>query len=175
MQVLMLDRNLHRVDRCMIGFIQAGIGIIGSASVAVADSCLKSMPVDLLVITADAAGSGTRGLINAAETRNPDVATILLAADVARASDIAAQSLPSVHCVLSADCPPEQVLRLAMASLQPAEDVAPMPAPQPAAPPAAVFDAPPPAAETAPATQAERAVFSSTRRRAGLAPTAAAA
>jgi len=117
MQVLLLDKMTYRVERCLLSLIEAGIDVLGSGSVAVADAVLRRGAVDVLVITAEAAGKGTRRLINTAEQRNPNVATILLAADVERASAIAAQSLPSVHCTLSTDCSPEQILRFAMASL----------------------------------------------------------
>lgn len=173
MQVMVLDKSTHRVDRCLVGFLEAGLRVMGSGSVAVADTCIKRASVDLLIITAEAAGAGTRTLIHAAETRNPNVATILLAADVARASEIAAKSLPSVHCVLSADCAPEQVLRFGLASLQPepkAEfssfDQAMAEQEEPVEP--AMPDEAGPAPEEAP-------VFSSKRRDRTLAPTAYAA
>lgn len=170
MQVLLLDKMTHRLDRCLVSFIEAGIGVVGSGSVAVADVCLRRHFVDLLVITAEAAGKGTRTLINTAEQRNPNVATILLAADVERASAIAAQSLPSVHCTLSADSTPDQIMRFAMASLNPTPVAeAPM---TPAAPTRAEVFAAEPASQ---ADTLEPVVFSSSRKRGALAPTARAA
>jgi hypothetical protein len=189
MQVLLLDKMAQRVDRCLIGFMQAGVQVMGSGSVAVADTCLQRCFVDLLVITTEAAGSGTRTLIGTAETRNPNVATILLAADVARATDIAAQSLPSVHCILSADSPPEQIVRFALASLRPtpltpaqtlpdlmAGPETPVSAPRDA-PTRALSDAPPPPPIDAatPGPHPDAPVFSSRRGRSSLAPTARAA
>jgi hypothetical protein len=188
MQVLLLDRNGDRLDRGMIGFMEAGVLTTGTGSVPVAEACLRRTCVDLLIITADSAGAQTRALINLAEQRNPDVATILMAADVARATDIAAQSLPSVHCILSADSSAQQVLRFGLASLrggrivadrvpQPEPELweeAAMPAePAPVAPPVDAESVAPAMAEhpAEPATP----VFATARRRGRLPPTAFAA
>ncbi|MBS0125171.1 hypothetical protein [Thetidibacter halocola] len=190
MQVLLLDRNGDRLDRGMIGFMEAGVLTTGTGSVSVAEACLRRTCVDLLVITADSAGAQTRALIHLAEQRNPDVATILMAADVARATDIAAQSLPSVHCILSADSSAQQVLRFGLASLRGGRIVAdrvPQPEPEPElweeammpVEPAPV--APPVEAESVTPAMAEHPaepatpVFATARRRGRLPPTAFAA
>ena len=172
MQVLLVDKMTHRLDRCLVSFLEAGIQVIGSGSVAVADTCLQRHVVDLLVITAEAAGKGTRKLINLAELRNPNVATILLAADVERASAIAAQSLPSVHCTLSTDSTPDQIMRFAMASLRPTA-MSDVPVRRAAPTPPEVFAAEPLQQQA----QSEEAsvVFSSSRKRGARAPTARAA
>ena len=182
MQVLLIDRNSERLDHAMIGFMDAGMAATGTNGVPVAEACLRRSSVDVLVITADAAGGQTRALIHQAERRNRDVATILIAADVARASEIAAQSLPSVHCILSADAPAEQIVRFGLGSVRGTQITEPLPAASPASdwmsepepepqPEPFVEPEPEPAAETS----EHKPVFASKRSRGALRPTAYAA
>lgn len=160
MHAMILDTHSDRLDQTQIAFLETGIHVTGSGSLAVTETCLRRAVVDLLVIELEGAGQRTGELIWLAERRNPRLVTLMLTRDVAGATDAYTDALPSLHCVLEADVAPGMVARMAQASLAGralCRVTAPKPAPdRSAADPAA---APEPAD-----TAQDRPVFSSRRR-----------
>lgn len=117
MHAMILDTLSDRLDLTQIAFLEAGIHVTGSGSLAVAETCLRRAVVDLLVIEHEGAGQRAGDIIAQAERRNPRLVTLMLTQDVAGASDAFTGTFASLHCVLDADVAPEMVTRMAQASL----------------------------------------------------------
>lgn len=117
MHAMIVDSRPSRLDLTQIAFLEAGIHVTGSGSLAVADCCLRRAVVDLLVLDADVAGRRTGEIIALAERRNPKLVTLVLTQNVAGVTDTYTEVFQSVHCVLEADVPPAMVARMAQASL----------------------------------------------------------
>lgn len=117
MHAMIVDSRPTRLDLTQIAFLEAGIHVTGSGSLAVADCCLRRAVVDLLVLDAEVAGRRTGEIIALAERRNPRLVTLVLTRNVASVTDTYTEVFQSVHCVLEADVPPAMVARMAQASL----------------------------------------------------------
>lgn len=117
MHAMIVDSRPARLDLTQIAFLEAGIHVTGSGSLAVADCCLRRAVVDLLVLDSDVAGRRAGEIIALAERRNPRLVTLVLTQNVAGVTDTYTEVFQSVHCVLEADVPPAMVARMAQASL----------------------------------------------------------
>ncbi len=144
MHAMIVDLDAGRLERIQIAFLEAGIHVTGSGSIAVAETCLKRAVVDLLVLDADCGPDRIAQLTALAERRNPRLVTLMLAADLDATTDLYSDAVTSLHCVLGNRVSPRVVARMGQASLAgraacrmtpvaadrtpaPVEDRAPMP------------------------------------------------
>jgi hypothetical protein len=117
MQALILDCSPRRLELGQIAFIEAGITVTGSGSLAVAETCLKLGAVDVLVIDRRSAGTRFAEIVRLAELRNPALITITLTPEVEGDTDRLISAFPSVHAVLGAEVAPQVAVRMALASM----------------------------------------------------------
>lgn len=117
MHVLIVDNSPKRLELGQLAFIEAGLDVTGSGSLAVAYACLGRAPMDILVIDRRSAGQHFAQLVRKAEERNPHLVTITLTPDVAGDTDRLVQAFPSVHAVLGAEIAPAMAAKIAMASI----------------------------------------------------------
>lgn len=117
MQVLIVDDDAMRQMDLMLAFMKAGLQTSATASHAVAESCIRSGWIDLVVMSETVSGRLTHHLALLAEWRNPIAATILL---TPRRDDDVEELfllLPSLHCLLAPDTDPALVTKLSLASV----------------------------------------------------------
>lgn len=117
MHAMMVDLDAGRLERSQIAFLEAGIHVTGSGSLAVAETCLRRAVVDLLVLDADCGPERIAALCALAERRNPRLVTLMLARDVGATTDLYSDAIDSLHCVLDGLMTPRMVARMAQASL----------------------------------------------------------
>ena len=117
MQALIIDNVTNRLNRHMIAFLEAGMQVTGTASIAVAETCLNQMPVDVLMVHGDSVGDALGDLIGMAEDGNQQLVSILLSSGVNTDTDDLPDHFPSLHCVLGETVPSALVARLGLASL----------------------------------------------------------
>lgn len=117
MHVLIVDNSPKRLELGQLAFIEAGLDVTGSGSLAVAYACLGRAPMDILVIDRRSAGQHFAQLVRKAEERNPHLVTITLTPDVAGDTDRLVQAFPSVHAVLGDEIAPAMAAKIAMASI----------------------------------------------------------
>lgn len=112
MQALLIDTNSIRLERTMIAWMNAGLHVTGSASIAVAETCLLRMPVDVLLIEKDSVGDALGDTIGMAEELNPNVITVLLSDDVDTDLSELSEHFDSLHAVMGPDIVPDMLARL---------------------------------------------------------------
>lgn len=117
MHAMIVDLDAGRLERIQIAFLEAGIHVTGSGSMAVAETCLKRAVVDLLVLDADAGPERIAQLTALAERRNPRLVTLMIAQDLESTTDLYSDAVTSLHCVLGDRVAPRVVARMAQASL----------------------------------------------------------
>lgn len=117
MHAMIVDLDAGRLERSQIAFLETGIHVTGSGSLAVAETCLRRAVVDVLVLDADCGAQRIGELTALAERRNPRLVTLILARDVAAATDFYSDAIGSLHCVLDGQVAPRMVARMAQASL----------------------------------------------------------
>ena len=117
MQVLILDDDIGRQNDLCLAFMDVGFQPSGTASLSVAERCIRKGWVDLLVMSERVEGRLTHSHALLAEWRNPMVATILLTPRHDQDSDELFQLLPSLHCLLAPDSDAKLVTKLSMASV----------------------------------------------------------
>ncbi|MBY6115825.1 hypothetical protein KUW09_15190 [Mameliella alba] len=117
MHAMIVDHDATRLERSQIAFLEAGIHVTGSGSHAVAETCLKRAMIDVLVLDADCGPEQIVALTSLAQRRNPRLVTLMLAHDVAEATDLYSDAVTSLHCVLDGRVAPRMVARMAQASL----------------------------------------------------------
>lgn len=117
MHAMLVDTAARRLDHLQIAFLEAGIHVTGSGSMAVAECCLRRAVVNVLVIEEAGVGPHMAKVIDLAQARNPRLAAILLTSNVARATERYTERFPSLHCVLDAYADPKVVARMALASV----------------------------------------------------------
>ncbi|CUH76483.1 hypothetical protein [Tropicibacter naphthalenivorans] len=117
MHALVLDNNTKRLEQGQIAFLQEGLQVTGSGSIAVAEIALDRFDVDILVIDRRTAGKRFAEIVRTAERRNPKLVSIALTPDVSGDTDRMVQAFPSMHCVLGDDLSPSVAAKLAMASV----------------------------------------------------------
>jgi len=117
MLAMIVDPDAGRLERSQIAFLEAGIHVTGSGSLAVAETCLRRAMVDLLVIDSRCGSDRIAALTALAERRNPRLVTLMLTDDVSGATDLYSDAVTSLHCVLDGDVAPRMVARMAQASL----------------------------------------------------------
>ncbi|MCT4611472.1 MAG: hypothetical protein N4A70_19960 [Pelagimonas sp.] len=117
MHAMILDKSPKRLEQEQIAFIESGIDVTGSGSLAVAEACLKRSVIDILVIDRRSAGQRFAEFVRLAEYRNPNLVTITLTPDVSGDTDRLVQAFPSVHVVLGSEVSPTVAARMAMASI----------------------------------------------------------
>ncbi len=111
MHAMLIDSQPRRLERMQIAFLEAGIHVTGSGSLAVAECCLRRAVVDILLIEEPAGGHRLAEIIGLAQSRNPRLITILLTSDVLRSSSRLAARFESLHRVLEDDSDPRLVAR----------------------------------------------------------------
>ncbi|SMX49550.1 hypothetical protein [Maliponia aquimaris] len=117
MHAMIVDLDAGRLERSQIAFLETGIHVTGSGSLAVAETCLRRAVVDVLVLDADCGAQHIAELTALAERRNPRLVTLMLARDVGAATDFYSDAIGSLHCVLDGLVAPRMVARMAQASL----------------------------------------------------------
>ncbi len=117
MQVLLVDDNPARQDDLMIRFLKSGFQITSTANLDVAQTYLECGLVDLLVMAERVGGQLAHSIALRAEHRNNDVSTILLTERTGREVDEIFELIPSVHCILADDMPPETIVRFGRGSI----------------------------------------------------------
>lgn len=117
MKCLIVDTQADRLDDSMIGFLDAGLQVMGTSSLQVAQAYVRRSEIDVLVFDQSLRSSPQIQLVRAAEVRNTGLITLVISSDVAREADILTQAYPSVHCILGEDVDPRLVAKLALASL----------------------------------------------------------
>jgi len=117
MHAMLVDSHPRRLERLQIAFLEAGIHVTGSGSLAVADCCLRRAKVDVLLIEERAGGLRLAELVGLAQRRNPRVTTVLLTDDVAYAEAQLAPRFQSMACILADDSDPRQVTEHLQAAL----------------------------------------------------------
>lgn len=117
MHAMIVDLDAERLERSQIAFLEAGIHVTGSGSLAVADTCLRRAMIDVLVVDADINPDRIAALTALAERRNPRLVTLMLAEDVSETTDLYSDAVTSLHCVLDGRVSPRMVARMAQASL----------------------------------------------------------
>jgi DNA-binding NtrC family response regulator len=117
MHAMIVDHDAERLDHSQIAFLEAGIHVTGSGSLAVAETCLRRAVVDVLVLDAECGPSRIASLTALAQRRNPRLVTLILTDDVAATTDLYSDAVTSLHCVLDGDVSPRMVARMAQASL----------------------------------------------------------
>lgn len=117
MHAMIVDLDAGRLERSQIAFLESGIHVTGSGSLAVAETCLRRAVVDVLVLDADCGPQRIAALTALAERRNPRLVTLMLASDVTFTTDLYADAIRSLHCVLEGQVAPRMVARMAQASL----------------------------------------------------------
>lgn len=153
MHALLLDSRHDRLDRLQIAFLEAGIHVTGSSSLAVAECCLRRAMVDLVLIDEGAAGAYAGDLVAMAERRNGRVVTLVMAAQPDETADAWSPRMASLHGVLDHDADPAQVARMARAALSSRGEAAAVARPEAAPGAAEVAKAPPVQAATQAQTQ----------------------
>lgn len=118
MQALIIDREAKRLDHSLISLMQAGVQVTGTGSLLVAETCIKHMGVDLLVIEKSTIGDALGDTLGMAEDRNPHLVAVLRTPDVARDQDELSGHYASLHCVVGQDVPNEVAVKLGLASLR---------------------------------------------------------
>lgn len=117
MHAMIVDLDAGRLERIQIAFLESGIHVTGSGSMAVAETCLKRAVVDLLVLDAACGPDRIAQLTALAERRNPRLVTLILAQDLEATTDLYSDAVTSLHCVLGDRVSPRVVARMAQASL----------------------------------------------------------
>ncbi|MGP6085854.1 hypothetical protein [Antarctobacter jejuensis] len=117
MHAMIVDLDAGRLERIQIAFLEAGIHVTGSGSMAVAETCLKRAVVDLLVLDAECGPEQIVHLTALAERRNPRLVTLMMARDLDVTTDLYCDAVTSLHCVLGDCVSPRIVARMAQASL----------------------------------------------------------
>lgn len=117
MHCLIVDTQADRLDDSMISFLDAGLQVMGTSSLRVAETCLRRSMADVLLIDQCASDPGHIQLVRMAEMRNPRLVTLMITPNVARDSEALTRAYPSVHCVLGDDVDPRLAAKLALASL----------------------------------------------------------
>ncbi len=118
MQALIIDREAARLDHCQIALMNAGVQVTGTGSLLVAETCIKRLVVDLLVIEKSTIEDALGDTLGMAEDRNPNLVTILRTTDVAEDQEDLAPYFPSLHCVVGEDVSNEVAINLGLASLR---------------------------------------------------------
>lgn len=118
MQALIIDREAARLDHCQIELMNAGVQVTGTGSLLVAETCIKRMTVDLLVIERTTICDALGDTLGMAEDRNPHLVTILRTPDVGSDQDNLSPCFPSLHCVVGQEVSNEVAIKLGLASLR---------------------------------------------------------
>ena len=118
MQALIIDREAARLDHCQIALRNAGVQVTGTGSLLVAETCIKRLVVDLLVIEKSTIEDALGDTLGMAEDRNPNLVTILRTTDVAEDQEDLAPYFPSLHGVVGEDVSNEVAINLGLASLR---------------------------------------------------------
>lgn len=118
MQALIIDREAARLDHCQIALMNAGVQVTGTGSLLVAETCIKRLGVDLLVIEKSTIGDALGDTLGMAEDRNPNLVAILRTPDVAQDQDALSPHFASLHCVVGQDVSNEVAIKLGLASLR---------------------------------------------------------
>ena len=103
MHAMILDNRTERLDRLQIAFLEAGIHVTGSGSLAVAECCLRRAMVDVLVVDETSAGQALIEVVAKAERRNPRVVTLMLSDRAAVATEVWSNRLASLQGVLEGE------------------------------------------------------------------------
>lgn len=117
MQALIVDKDIDRQERISIALMRLGFQIRSTGCVNVAESCIRSGVVDLLVMTERVEKRLTHALALLAECRNPLVATMLLTARTDADVDELFLLLPSLHSLVAPDISAELIAKLAVAAV----------------------------------------------------------
>lgn len=117
MHCLIVDTQASRLDNNMIAFLNAGLQVTGTSSLRVAETCLRTSSIDVLMIDKGPIGPSHARLIQLAELRNEQLISLILTPDVARDTDRLIATFPSVHCVLGDGVAPRLAAKLALGSL----------------------------------------------------------
>lgn len=118
MQALIVDTMTSRRDHSLIKLMEAGVHVTGTGSVAVAETCILRLGVDLLVVDKATVGDALGDILGMAEERNPFVVSILRTPDVTVDQDELSPHFPSLHCVVGTDVPSAMAVKLGVASLR---------------------------------------------------------
>ncbi len=117
MQVLIVDDDIKRQADLSLAFMEAGLHTNGTASHAVAESCIRRGWIDVAVMAETVAGRLTHHLALLAEWRNPLLATILLTPRRDEDVEELFTLLPSLHCLLAPDIDRDLITKLLLASV----------------------------------------------------------
>lgn len=117
MNCLIVDSQADRLDDSIVAFLDAGLQVMGTSSLQVAQAYVRRSEIDVLVFDQSLRSSPNLQLVRTAELRNTSLVTLMISADVAREADILTQAFPSVHCILGEDVDPRLAAKLALASL----------------------------------------------------------
>ena len=117
MQVLIVDDDCDRQADLNFAFKQVGFQTTATASIAVAESCIRHGLIDLLIMAERVGERLSHSLSLLAEYSNPMVATFILTPRCDTDVDELFLLLPSLHCLLAPDTDPHLITRLAIASV----------------------------------------------------------
>ncbi|MEO0938473.1 MAG: hypothetical protein AAFY38_09990 [Pseudomonadota bacterium] len=114
MQLLVIDRDMVRLERAVMVGLGQGFFATGTGSLRVAEEVLTRMPVDLLMAEAETMEDALGDLLGLAEERNEGLRSVLLSQSVARHHDELADAFGSLVAVLDSSIDPAVALKMAL-------------------------------------------------------------
>lgn len=117
MQALIFDDHYDRQARLTATLMKTGIHTFATCTAEIAESTIRRNVIDLLIAPERVAGKLTHTLVLLAEYRNPMVSAMILTDRTDPDVEELFLLLPSLHCLLAPDSPPELIRKLAIASM----------------------------------------------------------